>query len=305
MKYLVSLFFILCSSVSLAKETISIVYGWTPADSAANYSRTLVKEANELQDKYQFIFDTKSGAGGSIVANHALNTPNVIAAHSTAFFVRPNFYPNESYDFGKFKELMPQCAAPMAVSSMKYKSWKEVPRDKPLTIATSGLGVTTHLIAEQIRKTYPNITVVPYKSTSDGILAVMSEQVDMAVSFVSEAEPWTKDNKTGKVSNIIGVTGPNKVKNYPLMINSGFPEIFARIVNTSHLVIPEKMDSAKAKEINAILMKAATKKSVLDAYAVDFCKPSTIKYEQNDQFFASSLILWRELSQGIRLEGSK
>ena len=64
MKYFIALFFTLVSSLSFAKETISIVYGWTPGDSAANYSRTLVKEANDLQDKYQFIFDTKPGAGG-------------------------------------------------------------------------------------------------------------------------------------------------------------------------------------------------------------------------------------------------
>ena len=42
--------FILAVSVS-AKETVTVVYSWTAADGPANYSRTIIEEANRLHIK--------------------------------------------------------------------------------------------------------------------------------------------------------------------------------------------------------------------------------------------------------------
>jgi len=60
----------LFSILSQAKETITVIYSWTAADTAANFHRSLVEEANRIQDKYNFVFDMRPGAGGSIAANY-------------------------------------------------------------------------------------------------------------------------------------------------------------------------------------------------------------------------------------------
>jgi tripartite-type tricarboxylate transporter receptor subunit TctC len=162
-KLLLSLILSALSTTVVAKETVTIVYSWTPADTAANFHRTLAEEANKIQNRYRFVFDARPGAGGSIAANHVLNNSNTVLATASAFYIRPNFFPNESYDINAFKQLMPQCSAPALISSSKYKTWKEVPTDRPLTIGVSGLGTTTHLIATQVAKRYPQMTVVPFK----------------------------------------------------------------------------------------------------------------------------------------------
>ena len=46
------------------KETQTLVYSWTAADTAANFYRALAEESNKIQNKYNFVFDTKPGAGG-------------------------------------------------------------------------------------------------------------------------------------------------------------------------------------------------------------------------------------------------
>ena len=98
-KLLAILFAALTIASVQAKEVVTINYAFSQADSMANYTRTLVEEANKQQDKYTFVFDTKPGAGGAIVANWVKSNPtNGIAMTSSAFFIRPNFYPNESYD---------------------------------------------------------------------------------------------------------------------------------------------------------------------------------------------------------------
>ena len=153
------------SLIAAAKENITIYYSWSASDTAANFHRVLADEANKIQNKYNFVFDVKPGAGGSIAANHVLNQPNAIVATASAFFIRPNFFPNESHDISKFQALFPQCSAPAVITSKKYRTWSEVPADRPVSIGMSGMGTTTHLIAAQIAKKYPNLVIVPFKST--------------------------------------------------------------------------------------------------------------------------------------------
>ena len=189
--------------VAVAKENIVIYYSWTAADTAANFHRVLADEANKIQDKYNFVFDVKPGAGGSIAANHVLNQPNAILATASAFFIRPNFFPNESHDISKFQELFPQCSAPAVITSKKYRTWADVPADRPVSIGMSGMGTTTHLIAAQIAKKYPNLTIVPFKSTSEAILSVLSDSTDMAVNFMGDSAQYVEANKL----HVLGATG--------------------------------------------------------------------------------------------------
>ena len=102
MKKLFAIAALVASFAAIAKENITVVYSWTPADAAANFHRTLVEESNKIQNRYNFIFDTKPGAGGSIAANYVLNTPNTVLATASAFYIRPNFFPAESHDISKF-----------------------------------------------------------------------------------------------------------------------------------------------------------------------------------------------------------
>ena len=48
-KLLIALLFL--ATMAQAKETVTIIYGFSPADTQANYSRSLVEEANRIQDK--------------------------------------------------------------------------------------------------------------------------------------------------------------------------------------------------------------------------------------------------------------
>ena len=70
-KILLSILLSITAVTSMAKETVTIVYSWTASDPAANYDRTIAEEANRIQNKYNFVFDAKPGAGGT-VASQAL-----------------------------------------------------------------------------------------------------------------------------------------------------------------------------------------------------------------------------------------
>jgi tripartite-type tricarboxylate transporter receptor subunit TctC len=285
-----------------AKEVVTINYAFSQADSMANYTRTLVNEANLIQDKYTFIFDTKPGAGGAIAAQWGRANPNNgIVMTSSAFFIRPNFYPNESYDIADFKEILPECNAPIAVSSVKYKSWKDVTKDKPITIGVSGLGVTTHLVATQLQKNYPNMTVVPFKSTTDALLSMVSGNTDFSIGFLSEPENWGKDTSKVRVT-ILGITGSTPIHGHTPLANQGFPKVLTNLHAPHHLIVSTRVPDDKFKEWRAILFKAAKAKSVQDSYAVDSCEPlNTIPDADIQPWFHMQNSRWKQLTYGVKI----
>jgi len=301
-KILLSLLFSAVSTIAMAKETVTIVYSWTAADTAANFHRTLADEANKIQNKYRFVFDAKPGAGGSIAATHVANTPNTILATASAFFIRPNFFPNESHDLSAFRELMPQCSAPALISSTKYKSWLEVPTDRPTTIGISGMGTTTHLIATQVAKKYPNMTVVPFKSTSEALVSVLGGNTDFAVNFIGDSIQYTKADSPKRVY-MLGITGDKSVAGVTPLVAQGFPKSLNRMNVPAQLVVPKNVPETKFNEWREILVKAGQARSVQESFAKDYCESmNQMPTDQIQGYYHMQVVEWQRLSTGVSLK---
>lgn len=298
-KILLTLCFMFAALTATAKENIVIYYSWGPADIAAGFHRTLAAEANKVQDKYNFVFDVKPGAGGSIAANHVLANPNTILATASAFFIRPNFFPNESHDISKFQNLFPQCSAPAVITSKKYKSWAEVPTDKPVSIGMSGMGTTTHLIAAQIAKKYPNLLIVPFKSTSEAILSMMSDSTDLAVNFIGDSAQFVE---AGKLT-VLGSTGSKSIGNIKTLSSQGFTKDLEVMDVPALLLVPTTFSDDKAAEIRSIFVTAGKRQAVLDSYKPDYCQSNNQMADKDIQpWYAKLTSDWRRLTQGVSIK---
>lgn len=286
-----------------SKETITLAYSWTASDNAANFYRALVHEANLLQNRYNFVFEPKPGAGGTIAANFtSANANNTLWINSSAGFIRPNLFPNESHSMADFRSIMPMCVAPFVVSSIKYKNWKEIPRDAKLTIGMSGLGTTTHLVSIQIAKNYPNMTIVPFKSTSEALLNVLNGSVDFSVGFHGDSEQYTGPGSTKRVY-WLGQTGREGIKGTVPLINQGFARELADMSTPQQIFASRKLPEEKFVAIRKILVEAARNKSVRDANAADNCTPNNqMPDTEIDNWYNSQLVQWRRLTQGVKLD---
>lgn len=300
-KLLVMLGLALSMSVQ-AKEVITILYAFSPSDTTGNYSRVIANELNNSQNKYTFVFDAKPGAGGTIAVNEVLNKPNsVILHHSTAFFVRPNIFPKESWDIGAFKEQFLYCSAPLVVAGSNVRSWSEVAGKKDVTIGISGLGVTTHLMAVQLQKKYPNLIIVPFKSTTDAMASMYSKQTDLAIGFAGELTQWVA---SGKVS-VLGITGPTSHKGFPSLSSQGHDKIFDGMVVGQHLAVPKTWSEEKTKEVYDMLSKVANRQVVLDSYKDDLCVPKRLPYNGMDAWYSKQTEYWKLLSADVKIEEKK
>lgn len=284
-------------------QNVTIIYGWNAADVAANFQRTLAAESNAQQKKYNFIFDVKPGAGAAIAAMHVEKTPNTVLATSSAFWIRPNFFPKESHQVENFRELMPACDGPLTMVSKKYKSVKEIPTDKPLTVGISGLGITTHLVAVEVAKKYPNMNIIPFKSTNEAMLATLSGTTDFSVNFVGDSYQYVTSKEEKNRLYMMGVTGNKPVAGSKPFIDQGFSPAMSYMNAPAHLVVPKTMPEAQYKELREIFVKAGRSQTVLDSYKADFCAPlNQMSDDQIEPWFNASNVRWKKLTSTISLK---
>jgi tripartite-type tricarboxylate transporter receptor subunit TctC len=303
MKKLMAILLATFSIAATAKETITMAYSWTAADKAANYYRALADEANKLQTQYTFVFDPKPGAGGTVAANYTNNNPtNTLWINSSAGFIRPNLLPADSHSMADFRSILPMCVSPFVVSSTKYKSWKEVPRDAKLSIGMSGMGTTTHLVSIQIAKNYPNLTIVPFKSTSEALLGVLTGTVDFSVGFYGDSEQYTGADTVKRVY-WLGQTGQASIKGTELLTRQGFSKELSDMSTPQQIFASRKLSDEKFAKIRKILVEASRAQSVRNANAADYCVPNNqMPDNQLDAWFNSQAVQWKRLTQGVSLD---
>ena len=289
-------FLLFVCAVAQAQTTVTIVWPFGMGDTQAQYSRSLVEELNKNQKKYTFILENKPGAGATIGAKHVAATPNTVLSASTAFFVRPNFYPKESHSVADFRPLMTQCAAPMVIVSKRYRNWQEVNKSKPINIGISGLGATSHLMAMEIVKRYPNAQPVPYKGTREASMDVLAGNIELSVAFLGEVEGFLDKGEL----HALGISGRKVVRGVPTLESQGFAGV-GEVVNMHSLQVPRSMPEAQYAELRGMVVQAARADSVQRAYAIDHCEPSNLDAVATQRWFDGQIALWKRLSQGVKL----
>lgn len=286
----------LTSIIAHAQQTITVVWPFGMGDTQAQYSRSLVEELNKIQKNYTFRLENRPGAGATIGARHVAVTPNSVLSASTAFFVRPNFYPEASHSVADFRPLMTQCAAPMVIVSKKYRDWHEIDQANPINIGISGLGATSHLMAMEIVKRFPNVQPVPYKGTREASLDVVGGHTELGVAFLGEVEGFLDKGEL----HALGVSGRRVVRNIPTLESQGFLGV-GEVVNMHSLQVPKTMPDKQYNELRNLVVQAAKADSVQQAYAVDYCEPSNLNDAETQHWFDRQVALWKRLSQGVKL----
>jgi tripartite-type tricarboxylate transporter receptor subunit TctC len=295
-KALLTMAFLVGAGLAQAQQVITIVWPFGMGDTQAQYSRSLVDELNKNQKTYTFILENKPGAGATIGAKYVAATPNAILASSTAFFVRPNFYPNESHRATDFRPLMTQCAAPMVIVSKRYQRWQDIDPQARINIGISGLGATSHLMAMEIKKRYPNATPIPYKGTREASIDAANGNLDMSVAFLGEVEGLLDDGKL----YALGISGAKRVKGIATLESQGFAGV-KEVVNMHSLLVPMTMPELQYIELRKLALEAARAASVQTAYQVDHCESSELNTAQTINWFLQQIAMWKRLSQGVSI----
>ena len=274
MKKILTLLLVTISLNALAKETVQVIF---PFIVNPSFGYKIIEEANKLQDDWNFIVVPKPGAGGEIAANTVLDGNKLsILSGTSSFFIRPTLYLNNSYHVDQFRLLITQCELPMVVVSKKYKSLNDIARDQRITVGVTGLGATTHVVALELSKLYPNIVIVPYNGISETLKAVLGGDVDLSIGF---AKQW-QGNIEAQTITILKFEGGDKIfNNFFLAVNKNTPI--------------ELYDKWKK-----LFDKANESLSVRNSYKDEFCTAVV----GNNEWFNQQEKLWKTLTKDIKVQ---
>jgi tripartite-type tricarboxylate transporter receptor subunit TctC len=242
------------------------IWGFAVGSTQGTYIRAIFDQANQDQKKYQFQFEHKPGAGGSIATRQALDTTGpVILAHTAAFYVRPYLYPDTGYRFDQFRPILVMGTAP-AVLMTKGKTLDQLLKQPRITIGTAGAGSSSHLIAETLKKYIkgPEVTMVHFKDTNEAFLNVIGGHVDANFEFLGDATARATPEIT-----FAGMTGTVSINNIPLLRDRGMPDM-ALVNNIFAIYVPTSMSQETYNEIRAILLQAEQSAKVQELYARDY-----------------------------------
>jgi tripartite-type tricarboxylate transporter receptor subunit TctC len=281
-KILLSIFLLTLSTAGNSTETVKVSFPFTQIP---DFQRHLIEKVNANQDRWNFVIVTKPGAGGAIAANDILHGNSSVLISNSSFFIRPNL-PSSPYQVDQFRLLSVNCAVPMAVVSKKYKSFKDIKGSA--SIGITGIGSTTHIVALEIAKKYPDLIIVPYKGTNESLQGILSGEIDMAIQFVKPIESYIK---LGQI-NALGLTGNKTYLNIPLLSNLGFNNTNL-ITNNFFLSVSKNIPKELYNEWRQLFSSIDNQ----EQYNNEMCTP----INETSDWFAEQQSFWKNISSTIRL----
>jgi len=267
-----------------AQQAVPVVWPFAPGSNQANYARAIIDEANKQQTKYLFHFENKPGAGGAIAANYVLNHNGIaLLTSSSSFFVRPVYYPNESYNTKDFTPVIIQCTGqPYIVVSAKYKTLADLKLQSKLTIGAT-LGSLTEALGREVKNNLPitDMAFIGYNNTLQPTQEMIGGILDLNVDLPASTVQWIE---SGKI-NVIGTSG---IRDYPLFKSfySQGVKGFEDLVSNYQMVVNAKTDPTTVQELHNILRKASKDSIVLPTlYKNDYCAQADVDLKTTNAMY--------------------
>lgn len=237
-----------------AAETITIVSGASPTHSGTASLQQSVREANALQEKYNFVIEFKPGGQGVI----ALSTMDA-SPHNKIAGIAPAFINNIEFGLIKEENYLPVSAqgdACWAVitnignTDQGIDSLAEM-KGKEVFVGGTGIGNAAHLTSLILAEKYGfKVNYVVFKSNYDGLVNMVGNN---GINLVLERVASYKQFKLKQPNlQILGINCTSRIQDMPeikTLKEQGLdtPMIF------NLFVANKDMPADKRKEIGAIL----------------------------------------------------
>ena len=282
---------------AIAAEKITLVWGFSPAANQANFYRAMVADLNRNQTKYEFMFETKPGAGGAVAAKYVLDNPkNTLLGGTSTFFIRPNFDKETGYAAESFQPVLVQTlGAPVAFFSSKFNSIKVLKKDQDITTSISGYGSHSNLMGSILGEHYSGVRIINYVSLVDAVRDVQGKHIDTGWNWLAEIEGAVESNTT----SVLGLTGIRSVKGFPTLASQGIKG-FENVSTNTAIVASTEMPIEKVRELYELLRVANRAPDVQAGYAREFSTPADFTWPQTVSWFNQQVKFWREQAAKVK-----
>ena len=191
-----------------ATDIIKIVVPYAPGGPADLIAKVVQKDLSQELGR-TVVLDYKQGAGGDIGAAAVANSDTkdtVLLIHSIGLVTNLSSKPS-TYDYSRLVPLVNLGTQPLVLvvpmtSGLKtVANWRNLPADKNVNFASSGIGSGTHIAGELYKSIInKNLTHIPYKGQGQLIPDLISGQVDSAFMFTVNAVSYVQSNQLHPVA---------------------------------------------------------------------------------------------------------
>ena len=263
--------------------------------------------------KQPVIIDNRPGAGGIIGMRMASQAPpdgyTLVTGNIGSISITPSLY--RSAHFDTLRDFEPVCllaTAPIALVSshlikeLMVKDLIEAMKQKPerFSIASSGIGQSTHLAAELFRlKAGIKSAIVPYRGAAPAITDLLANNVQL-IFDATQALPYVKSGKL----RAMAVTTEKRSEFYPgvptmaeagmndFIVSSWFGVLAPK--GTSRSII-EKLSHQLMDEMPSVQIKQTLHDTLMSEVSVN--TPNDFR-----SFISKEMIRWRQLIQTANLQ---
>jgi tripartite-type tricarboxylate transporter receptor subunit TctC len=285
------------SLTALAVEKITIIWGFSAASNQANFYRAMVTELNRTQNKYEFVFDVKPGAGGAVGARYVLEHPtNTVLGGSSTFFIRPNFDKETGYATESFQPVLVQAlGSPVALYSSKFKSINDLKLTQDITTAIAGHGSHSNLMASILSEHFDKTRIINYVSLVDATKDVVGKHVDTGWNWLSDIE----GSVDAKSITVLGITGLRSVRGLPTLSGQGIKG-FENVSTNTVIVASKEMPTEKVHDLYELMRVANRSFEVTAGYDREHSNPADLTWPQTVSWYDQQVRFWREQSAKVK-----
>lgn len=290
------------STTVFAAERIALIWGFSNGSNQANFYRAMVADLNRNQNKYEFVFENKPGAGGAIAAKYVLEHPkNTLLGGTSTFFIRPNFDKETGYAAESFQPVLVQTlGAPVAFFSSKYNSINSLNKNQDITTSISGYGSHSNLMGSILGEHYTGVRIINYPNLFDATKDVQGRHIDTGWNWISDIEGMIATNPTNMpVLYVLGITGTRNIKGFPTLASQGINGFENASTNTV-IVASAEMPAEKVRELYELLRVANRAPDVQAGYAREYSESADFTWAQTVAWFNQQVKFWRDQSAKVK-----
>jgi tripartite-type tricarboxylate transporter receptor subunit TctC len=285
-------------------KSIRLILPFPPGGPTDIMGRALVQKLSEQMGQ-QVIPDNRPGAGGNFGLELAAKSPpdgyTMVLAGAGAIAISPSLYAKLNY---RQQDLAPiSLVAEIRIivvvhPSVPAKSMKELialARKNPgkLNYGSGGIGTGAHLTFELIKSiTKTNIVHVPFKGMPQGLVALMSGEIDMLIMAVPVAQAQVQAGKV-RALVVLSTERASALPEVPSAREAGVEDYIVR--SWYGMLAPAGTPANLIGRLNSELVKALNSADLRKRFQTASVAPLTSTPEQFADFIKTETVRYAKV----------
>lgn len=293
------------------QRPVTVVVGFSPGGQTDLHARLLGEAMSGILGQ-PIIVENRPGAGSTIAAAHVAKAKNdgytLLYGGVSALTLAQYTYPNLGYSDKDFQPVVLVEEIPLALmvdtQKIPAKDIKEYvayakANSGTLNYATTGAGVITHLLGEQIKSVLGIDTPpVHYRGSAQATTDVIGGHVSVVVDGLGQATPYLKEGRL----RALGISSSERVPSLPdvpTFNEQGYPAL--NLAPWAGLIAPAGTPPEVVEKLKSAALQAMESPQLRDRFVSDGTIPIATTVVDVQERVARDHKLWSEIATRLKL----